>query len=253
MNKAFVLTHLGMGDNILMISAINYLAEIYDIVKVVCKTKYKHNIKQIYIHLKNVIIDDYEDDIDISPAYRISNYNKFIKITLGWDIFMCGNHIGKKINKLPSDMYNQICLDYNEIFKSYFRLPIIEESKYIFEKVKIYSELFIFVHEISSTEKGDFSKYYNNIKDDILVINPDKNIYDVGHIFYDIAKYLVRLPILHYMEIFKNCQAMYIMDSSFFALISQLKLSMPKYLYIRGDPELFDKELLENFMILSKN
>jgi hypothetical protein len=249
--KVFVLTHLGLGDNILMIPAINYLSTKYDIVKVICKSMYKNDIKMIYSNKINIIVDDYEDDKNISPLLGF-NIKEFEKIVEGYDILLCGLHINKSIKKFPSDMYEHLSLDF-DIFNKYFSIPEIKESKYILDKVRLYTNKFIFVHEQSSYGGISFRKEYENIKDEILIINPDKNVYEVGHKYYDIAKYLIRLPILYYIDIFRNCKKMYIMDSCYFALICQLKLKIPIYVYVRMDYNIYDKEIFDNIIILNIN
>ena len=45
---AFVLTHLGLGDNITAIGAVRYLSTCYDKVLVVCKEKNKRNMELFY-------------------------------------------------------------------------------------------------------------------------------------------------------------------------------------------------------------
>ena len=216
-----------------MILAVNYLAEKYDIVKVVCKTIYRNELKLIYSHLINVIVDDYDNDKDISPMFGF-NFDKFELITNEYDILLCGVHIGKTIINFPSDMYIHMELDYEEIFPKYFSLPNIEESKNILKKVYLYCDKFIFVHEQSSYGGISFEQYYNDIKDEILIINPDKNVYEMGHKYYDIAKYLIRLPMVYYIDIFKNCEKMYLMDSSYFNLIFFLNIECPKYVKFRN-------------------
>jgi hypothetical protein len=246
--KAFILTHLGFGDNILMIPAINYLSKQYDLVKVVCKSIYKNDIKMIYSDLNNVLVDDYNDDKNISPLFGFS-INKFEKIVEGYDILICGLHIDKIIIKFPSDMYKQIGLDF-EIFNKYFYIPEIKESKNILDKVRLFADRFIFVHEQSSYGGISFKKEYENIKDEILIINPDKNIYEVGHKYYDIAKYLIRLPILYYVEIFRNCEKIYLMDSCYFCLITQLNINNILNVVLRNN---FYDDIILDKIIVYKN
>ena len=65
LKTAFVLTHLGLGDNITSIGAVRYLSTCYDRVIVVCKEKNKKNMELFYSDDESIEIYSVIDDKDI--------------------------------------------------------------------------------------------------------------------------------------------------------------------------------------------
>ena len=97
--KAFVLTHLGLGDNITAIGMVRYLSTCYDEVVVVCKNQNKNNVELFYKDDNNIKIYNVDDYKNISPNHKF-DIKKFNKITNGYDLYLCGgaNHLSRKKN-----------------------------------------------------------------------------------------------------------------------------------------------------------
>lgn len=103
--KAFVLTHLGLGDNITAIGMVRYLSTCYDEVVVVCKNRNKKNMELFYQDDDSIKIYNIENDKNISPRYGF-NINKFKQITKGYSLYLCGNHnLSKKMDRCFTTMF----------------------------------------------------------------------------------------------------------------------------------------------------
>jgi hypothetical protein len=61
-------------------------------------------------------------------------------------------------------------------------------------------------------------------KDNILTIDPNQNMYAVGHIWYDLAETFVNQPFIDYVEVMKNATEIHTVDSSFYCLACYLPL-----------------------------
>jgi len=88
---AFVLTHLGLGDNITAIGAVRYLSTCYDKVLVVCKGKYKKNMELFYEDDETIELYPVIDAINISPNHRF-DINTFKNITKNMDLYLAGGY-----------------------------------------------------------------------------------------------------------------------------------------------------------------
>ena len=85
--KAFVLSHLGLGDCLTFSGAVRFLSTHYDEVKVVCKEKYHQNLKLIYHDDPSITFHVVKDDNEISPRFGC-DYNTFLSQVDGYDIIM---------------------------------------------------------------------------------------------------------------------------------------------------------------------
>lgn len=231
-SKAFILTHIGLGDNITSIGAVRYLSTKYDEVYVVCKNNNIKNIKQIYSDDINIKIIGVDNDKNISPNLGC-NYNYFKKITEGMELYLCGCHLFTKkpqlYNELPFNFYKDLDLS-NNIFWDYFYIHKPIESKILYKNIKNYK--YIFIHNNSST--GDVFTIDNALKlirnntniniNDYLIINPCKNVYDKKHKFYELANKFIFKDICSYIDTIINSEIIILTDSSFFCLSIQLPI-----------------------------
>ncbi len=60
------------------------------------------------------------------------------------------------------------------------------------------------------------------------MINPNQNHYPVGHPYYSLCESLLNLPIMDYIDIIRNAEEVYVVDSAFFCLAMYLDLSKVK-------------------------
>ena len=250
---AFVLTHLGLGDNITSIGAIRYLSTCYDKVIVVCKNKNANNVKLFYSDDADIEIFPVEDDKDISPNYGfpIDKFNEKVK---NCHLYLCGNHlIGKKchsyVNSIPFNFYKDFDIEYKYFWK-YFYIPECNESKELFNKLNM---SYIFIHNTASTGEvfslNYIEKKYNINKNNILIINPNKNHYEQHDKFYNISQMFINLPLVYYIDTIINANKIFLSDSSFFCLALNLYIKTKDcYYYSRENSysHLFKDEILLN-------
>jgi len=244
--KAFVLTHLGLGDNITSIGAVRYLSTQYDEVYVVCKNKYRHNVEMFYSDDPDIKIISFENDEYISPNFGCSR-EKFIEITQGMDTYLCGYHLFNKphspMDMLPFNFYKDLNIN-PEYFWSYYHLNNqCVESKEMYSMVKDYE--IVFVHNHASTgiifnDKEILAKlniHQSSSNSKMIVINPDKNIYNKEDDpeLYSIAEQFVHKPLLYYMDIIIHSKYLILADSCFFCLSLNLPIQTDHCYYISRD------------------
>ena len=187
------MTHLGLGDNITTIGSVRYLATCYDKVIVVCK---KHNLKNLELFYNDddtIELYPIEKNCNISPNYGFS-LDLFKKITNNMDLYISGSHCFNKIpssfENIPYNFYKDMGLD-ETIFKKYFHVNKPVDSKNLYEKLYNIKE-YIFIHNSSSTEIFTvkfIEDKFNINRNNILIINPNTNIYNKTDVYYDIANY----------------------------------------------------------------
>lgn len=240
--KAFVLSHLGLGDNITSIAAVRYLSTKYDEVYVVCKNKNKQNVELFYKDDTDIKIISVENDRNISPRLNIK---EFLKLSENMDKYLCGVHLYKKrhceFKKIPFNFYKDFNIKY-DVFWKYFHVNIPNKSKELYAIIKEYKVLFI--HNTSSTgnvfEVEDVLYKLNIISDEYLIINPDTNYYDITDSKYKIAEYFVYEPLAHYIDTIINSNYIVLCDSSFFCLSLQLPIKTNNCFYISRNNHTYD-------------
>lgn len=254
--KAFVLTHLGMGDCITSIGAVRYLSTTHDEVYVVCKDKNKHNLIDLYKDDIDIKIYPVHEDKDISPRLGC-NYEKFKKITKNFDLFMCGSHLFTKkpepFSNIPFNFYTDLNIDVKYFWK-YFHIHISDKSKMLYNSIK---EPYIFVHNSCSNGEvftiNSISKILNINENDFLVINPCKNLYNDSDKYFNIAQSFVNKPMSYYIETIINSNIIVLTDSSFFCLSINLPIKTNKCYYVSRDNRNYDYLYDEKYFSKNKN
>lgn len=231
--EAFVLSHLGLGDNICLLGAVTYLTTIYDkVIFVVAKANEK-NIRLFIKDIPKVELYLVNADNEISPEYGCS-IEKFLEVSDGRKLFLSGSHIRNhhNLSLFPLCFYSDMNLD-KSIFYEYFKLPKIFDSN--LQKVLDLKLPIIFCHDNSSAGFADIlNRQHINI-DENIIINPCRNIYAEEHRFHKVAETYVFLPLVNYIPIIENSDAMFITDSSFWCLSVHIKtkLNIKKVCYKR--------------------
>ena len=229
LKTAFVLTHLGLGDNITSIGAVRYLATRYDKVIVVCKERNKKNLELFYDDDARIVLYPVENDNNISPRYGF-NYNEFKKITNNMDLYLAGYHCLTKqpanFSTIPLNFYNDMNID-EKYFKEYFHINTPKESNELYDKIKHFKE-YIFLHNTASngmTFTVDYIENKLNIKrDKVLIINPNYNIYNNNDDYFNIANEFLNKPLSFYIDTIINANKVIMTDSSFFCLAMMLNI-----------------------------
>ena len=251
--SAYILSHNGLGDNITMIGAINFLLLHYNNIYLLCKDKYESNLK-LLINNNNVFTIPFKERneknvyVEKDECKKIINNihsNNYI------DIFICGEHKSylkskitnpailnyEKINKYDFNwghikrFYDDMRLD-STIYYDYFDIISTEESIKLYEKIKNLN--IIFCHTQSSTKTislpDNIKQYLND--DNYIVVCANENAYDKKHKYFELAINYVNIPLQHYIDIIKNACDFFLIDSCFSCIVHPLsvsnKLNTPK-------------------------
>ena len=246
---AFVLTHLGLGDNITMIGGVRYLSTCYDKVLVVCKEHNKKNMELFYSDDETIEIYPVINDQYISPNYGFP-YEKFKEITKNMDLYIAGNHcLTKKYEPntyLPFNFYRDMGINH-KYFREYFHINIPQESKSLFNKLNKVGN-YIFIHNYASTGEvfkiENMEKQLEFNKNNTMVVNPCINIYNKKDPFYLLAQRFINHPLPFYIDIIINASKVIMTDSSFFCMAMNLPL-ISKEIYLKSRNN-FDYSYLNN-------
>jgi len=251
--EAYLVSHNGLGDNLFMVGALNYLLQFYNKIYFLCKNKYYENVKLFFIDTPNIICLPFDDIDEFNSITKIINqvYNN-----INIDIFICGVchtcYLKSKINNplflenivpnknykidydtINTNNYNFIENFYKDaklnltIFYDYFTLPSTNESIYLYNCVKQYRNI-IFIQLSSSCGKKlnitNLLKKYLHDEKTILICN-DKNLYEHDnnseHIKqkYNTCNKFILNHIVNYVDVIKNSSEIYIIDSCFTGII----------------------------------
>ncbi len=248
--QAYFVSHNGLGDNITNIGAVNFLLAYYDVIYFLCKNIYAENLKYIFL-TKSVILTPFDASNEFSEIKNILNNAE-------GDIFVSGCHkkyVQKRIthpdllNYKQNDksyttnyshirkFYYDIGLDLS-IYYDYFDINSSEISKNYFNQIKDYK--IIFIHSKASNTEINYDHIYEKYKSnkEYIIICANKNMYKKGESFYEIADKYVNIYIAWYIDIIKNAELFYVINSCFSCILLPLmqtnKISKDKvFLYER--------------------
>ena len=170
------------------------------------------------------------------------------------DIYLCGCHnLNKnlKVINIPFDFYKHVNINPN-FYWEYFYIPTSKDSIKHYEKITNID--YIFMHNSSSNGEvfsvEEVEKKFKINKNNILIINPNKNIYDINHKFYYYAEQFVWLPLKYYIDTIINANKIFLADSSFFCLSINLPIKTTECYYMSRS---FDyTNLFSNKQLLNK-
>jgi hypothetical protein len=238
--ECFVLSHNGLGDNILMVGALNYLSKFYKNVFFLCKDTNIHHMNFIFKNT-NIFSVGFDSKKEYSDCFEIlkDKYSTF-------DVFISGchksylktrkrfrfplNHVHQNIF-IPShynfgaDFYRDIDLN-PSIMISNFQINISDEVIQLYNNISKYK--IIFLHTESSQTVIDLNHIITRfiLESDYLLLCPNTNLYHEHHEKYSLANKYIKLPtIFHYTEIIKNAEELHMVDSSISCLSLCLNLS----------------------------
>ena len=246
--NAYIVSHNGMGDNLYMIGAINYIKQFYENVFFICKNKYYENVK---LFNASMICIPFDEKNEFEEIYKllIDKYQNKLN-----DIFICGCHTQYLNSKVTNPKFlnhrmimtvrNEYNIDYDTLtsnnyafienfykdiglnlthFYDYYDLPSTDESKELLNAVSNY--YIVFIQYKSSDGKtlniSNLLKKYLNDKNVILLCN-DMNLYQPHDDKYKLAQLFVFNKIANYVDIIKNSNEIYIIDSCFVGIVLPL-------------------------------
>jgi len=235
---AYFVSHNGLGDNITNIGAVHFLLQYYDTIYFICKDIYEENIKHLFLECSVVPVP-----VDANNEY---NETKSIFDNVTCDLFVSGgmhkSYLHKRIThpELLShkqndknymvhfehirSFYYDIGLDLS-IYYEYFNIKSTPNSIAYYEKIKKYK--IIFVHSKSSTGEIHYNNVYEtyNNNPDYIIICANKNMYEPNHKLYAIADTYVNIYVAWYIDIIKQANLIYIINSCFSCIVYPLMMT----------------------------
>jgi hypothetical protein len=218
--RAFVYSHLGLGDMFWMNGAVRYLATAYDEVVVVCKERNKANVAAMYADDPTIHIFPIEDDYVLHPF----PVKRQIIEEQGVTVYACGQHIPAPIHDFPHSFYDDFGLD-RSIRSRYFHVPESPESLQLYAAVSAVSPTYIVVHQQSSTKTLPIWDHINQGREDTLILDVNKNHYHSCHPFYLVAEQVVGKPMLQYKTLLEHATEIHLLESSLYCFASHLDLT----------------------------
>jgi len=240
--KAYVLSHNGLGDNISMFGALNYLTNYYENVFFICKQNNYNNINYVFKNNKSITIvpidgnNEYndckkiwDDNLENSDMFISGHFHNGLqrKITHPLLINYTYNNKNYSIPKFYDFIkmfYSNINMDLS-IYCEYFNIEIDSNMIKYYDLISKYK--IVFLHIDSSTNTIDIpsiiTDYLNN--NEFIVICINKNLYDISNELYEIAEKYIHLPFFYYYQIILKSFSIHVTDSSFSCLILPLSLN----------------------------
>tara|TARA_R100000988_G_C3967780_1_gene149801 strand:- start:50 stop:877 length:828 start_codon:yes stop_codon:yes gene_type:complete len=249
--SALLVSHNGLGDNLFMVGATNYLLEFYQYVFLLCKHKYYPNVIEFFPQTLNqrIFVIPFNENHEAEQLLYIANHNRSTK-----DILICGCHkdyikssitntkylasvtgetkqkyeIVKNMNldgyDFIENFYTDIGLNLNH-FVDYFKLPETEESIKLYNSIKQYKIIFTQIKS-STGHILNIDEYIEKYKDndEYIIICNDKNIYGKKEKKYNLAEKFVMNKIVNYYTTILNSYKIKIIDSCFTGIVLPLHL-----------------------------
>jgi len=219
--KAFIYTHLGLGDHFWMNGAVRYLATCYDETVVVVKKNNEIVVREMYNDDPSINFFVINDDIELYPFVS----RKYYLEDQGYKVYTCGYHTDLPgIYDFPNSFYDDMEL-YRHYRTEYFYVPSFKESLEMLEAVRNISEEYILIHQKSSQKTIDIFSELVKAHPDIPILDINTNNYEKEHKFYDVAELVVNKPMLLYKDLIIAAKEIYCLESSFYCFASHLDLS----------------------------
>lgn len=236
LEKAYFVSHNGLGDNITNNGAVNFLLQYYETIHFLCKDIYVKNIEHLFSD-SAVIIVPFDSKKEFANIKHILS-----KVTD--DIFVSGCHkhyVQKRITHPGLLSYKQndqnYTVKYNHIrsfyydigldisiYYDYFNIKSTDTSNKYYESIKDYK--IIFIHSKASNREVNYDNVCQKYKDNIdyIMICANKNMYNKEHAFYEIADRYVNLYVTWYIDIINNAEQFFIIDSCFYCIVYPLMM-----------------------------
>lgn len=241
MNDAGVfISHMGLGDIILLLPAIMHYASISKLLYVFCKDIYISTILPFLIEYKNIKIisvDSKLNQIDCE-TFMHNEVQNLLKIYKTISIYVSGgyNQNYNEFVDFPIHFYKDLYLDFHETLAK-FNIINTLNSQQLYAKIAQLNKPYIFLH--TSASNLDIELDINTSTIDVILINPEKNMYSPDHIFYKVAQECLRVnnnyTLIDYKLLIENATELHLIDSSYFCFAALCKSIKPliKIVYSR--------------------
>jgi GNAT superfamily N-acetyltransferase len=238
--KAFILNHMSHGDMLTTNGMVRYYSTLYDEVTVACRKDFMESMSLVYADDPTIKLMSFNSWEAASPRFGLS-MNTFNEITAGYDKIITGYnrtpfygsftdpYSPNDLLKLPFCFYHDVGID-KKIMWEYFHYVNCKQSIDLFNCVnEINDHKYIIIHENCSQFNGIITtetiESLLKIRcDDYIFINISRNIYPIGHKYYDIANKCVNKPIIYYAELLQHSYANILSNSVLFCLAIQLDI-----------------------------
>lgn len=215
--RALFMGHLGLGDHIGLNGAVRFLALQYDEIDVLVKHNNVQNVTAMYADNPAIKIIPIGGGYTVDPTDNRAGecyiYNPEDYALVARSGFYAFPRTG--FGELPQCFYRDMGMD-PSIRHIYFHVPRNNELYKHIEGMR-----YIFVQQQSSD-------HYTNLitwdKDETLTIDPNINMYQEGHKWYELAQTFVNRPFFEYTAVLENASEIHTVDSSFYCLACYLQL-----------------------------
>ena len=218
--RAFVYTHLGLGDMYWMNGAVRYLATAYDEVHVVCKARNEVNAAAMYADDPSIKLFVINDDADLHPWPVRRHYFA----DQGFVVYSCGFFApkpDKAIYELPLSFYDDMMIP-REIRRSYFHVPRTEAARAL--AAAFHGIPYVLVHQESSVQTLPIVEKLKAAGETRLILDLNRNHY-TGTGDGSLAQLVVNKPVLDYTYLLEGAEEVHMIESSIYCLASHLDLS----------------------------
>jgi hypothetical protein len=242
-SKIIIVPHWGLGDHILSYGLVKYVSE--------RNSEVKYLVKDCYLEIGSIIYRDLSN-VSLLPLANVNRVTYFKSGWIGIDerqlqrdypdytIILMGCHYpGRSVDLsiYPLSFYDNLGVPRSMLWTPY-NMYYSKESIEIHNEVKDIS--YTFIDTLSSTgHVFDANVAVARLRIDtenILTINLHKNIYPIGHRFYDICQKIMRQRLItDYACILENASYLILSDSAMFSLCHLLNIkSRNNYVICRG-------------------
>lgn len=263
---ACVIGNGGLGDVITYVGMINYLATKYKVVLVACMKVYYEQFKYFFNNdkIKLYPINMYDDT-------TMAQYDIMMRTNTIYDIYAFG-HYGsiyidyfKYFKKRSDGTIVNILYNYPISYYEDVNIPIEYMSKYFnvsypHEMIDLYNELlenypkYVLVHQIGSTQQFDIISYNQIDINETLTIDINKNLYETGHKYHDIAEKFINFKsVIFYTKLVENASSLYLIDSCIhaIALVVNVNKASPRICYQRERRVKYGFDKFDYFLLVN--
>lgn len=224
-NRAFVFSHLGLGDMYWMNGAVRYLRTKYADVDVVCKTRFEEPVRSMYRDDPHIHILPIEDDYVLEPFPTIKPQIE----AKGVDVYTCGVHTpNPRIYEFPYCFYDDFGIPRSARSECFYIQPS-SAGQEMYELIKNTLALlgnsagYIVLHQEASHTIIDAASQLD--KEKYLLLDLNKNLYPADHPYHFLAQQVVNKPLINHIQLMENAAEIHMIESSVYCLASHLDLS----------------------------